>query len=60
MDLLQDLIFMLSQVVALDIMIGLAMMVVLLWSLNLSLGALGVSAAMFGGWCMESMGFLFL
>ena len=50
-------IYALSRVVALDIMIGLAMMVVILTGgLNLSLGALGVSAAMFGGWCMESMG----
>ena len=52
-------IYALSRVVALDIMIGLAMMVVILTGgLNLSLGALGVSAAMFGGWCMESMGCL--
>ncbi len=50
-------IYALSRVVALDIMIGLAMMVVILTGgLNLSLGALGVSAAMFGGWCMETMG----
>ena len=50
-------IYALSRVVAIDIMIGLAMMVVILTGgLNLSLGALGVSAAMFGGWCMESMG----
>ena len=46
-------IYALSRVVAIDIMIGLAMMVVILTGgLNLSLGALGVSAAMFGGWCM--------
>jgi len=38
-------------------MIGLAMMVVILTGgLNLALGAIGVSAAMFGGWCMETMG----
>ena len=38
-------------------MVGLAMMVVILTGgLNLSLGALGVCAAMFGGWCMESLG----
>jgi ribose transport system permease protein len=50
-------IFALSRVVAIDIMIGLAMMVVILTGgLNLALGAIGVSAAMFGGWCMETMG----
>jgi len=49
--------FALSRVVAIDIMIGLAMMVVILTGgLNLSLGALGVSAAMFGGWLMEAVG----
>ena len=47
-------IFALSRVVAIDIMIGLAMMVVILTGgLNLALGAIGVCAAMFGGWCME-------
>ena len=46
----------LSRVASIDIMIGLAMMVVILTGgLNLSLGALGVSTAMFGGWCMESL-----
>ena len=50
-------IFALSRVVAIDIMIGLAMMVVILTGgLNLALGAIGVCAAMFGGWCMETMG----
>jgi ribose transport system permease protein len=49
-------IFALSRVVAIDIMIGLAMMVVILTGgLNLALGAIGVCAAMFGGWCMETM-----
>ena len=38
-------------------MIGLAMMVVILTGgLNLALGAIGVCAAMFGGWCMEVLG----
>jgi len=47
----------LSRVASIDIMVGLAMMVVILTGgLNLSLGALGVSAAMFGGWCMQSLG----
>ena len=47
-------IYALSRVVAIDIMIGLAMMVVIITGgLNLSLGALGVATAMFGGWCME-------
>ena len=46
----------LSRVASIDIMIGLAMMVVILTGgLNLSLGAVGVSTAMFGGWCMESL-----
>ncbi|MDG2474785.1 MAG: ABC transporter permease [Paracoccaceae bacterium] len=50
-------IYALSRVVAIDIMIGLAMMVVILTGgLNLALGAIGVCAAMFGGWCMETMG----
>ena len=50
-------IFALSRVIAIDIMIGLAMMVVILTGgLNLALGAIGVSAAMFGGWCMEIIG----
>ena len=50
-------IFALSRVVAIDIMIGLAMMVVILTGgLNLALGAIGVCAAMFGGWCMETVG----
>ncbi len=49
-------IFALSRVVAIDIMIGLAMMVVILTGgLNLALGAIGVASAMFGGWCMESL-----
>ncbi len=47
----------LTRVASIDIMVGLAMMVVILTGgLNLSLGALGVSAAMFGGWCMQSLG----
>ena len=50
-------IFALSRVIAIDIMIGLAMMVVILTGgLNLALGAIGVCAAMFGGWCMEVIG----
>ena len=50
-------IFALSRVIAIDIMIGLAMMVVILTGgLNLALGAIGVCAAMFGGWCMEVLG----
>ena len=50
-------IFALSRVVAIDIMIGLAMMVVILTGgVNLALGAIGVCAAMFGVWCVETMG----
>lgn len=42
---------------AVNIMIGFSMMVVIITGgLNLSVGAIGVSAAMFGGWLMEAFG----
>ncbi len=46
-----------GRVMAIDIVIGFAMMVVLVTGgLNLAVGAIGVAAAMFGGWAMESLG----
>lgn len=46
-----------GRVMAIDIVIGFAMMVVLVTGgLNLAVGAIGVAAAMFGGWTMESLG----
>jgi ribose transport system permease protein len=49
--------FTLGRVVAIDVMIGYAMMVVLVTGgLNLAVGAIGVSAAMFAGWLMEIVG----
>lgn len=42
---------------AVNIMIGFSMMVVIITGgLNLAVGAIGVSAAMFGGWLMQSFG----
>ena len=42
---------------AVNIMIGFSMMVVILTGgLNLSVGAIGVSSAMFGGWLMQAFG----
>lgn len=42
---------------AVNIMIGFSMMVVIITGgLNLSVGAIGVSAAMFGGWLMQALG----
>jgi len=47
----------LGRTVAVNIMIGFAMMVVIITGgLNLSVGAIGVSAAMFGGWLMQAFG----
>lgn len=49
--------FALGRVLAIDIMIGYAMMVVLVTGgLNLAVGAIGVSSVMFGGWLMEVVG----
>ena len=46
-----------GRIVAVDIVIGFSMMVVLVTGgLNLSVGAIGVSAAMFGGFVMEVLG----
>ena len=42
---------------AVNIMIGFSMMVVIITGgLNLSVGAIGVTAAMFGGWLMQALG----
>lgn len=42
---------------AIDLVIGLAMMVVIVTGgLNLAVGAIGVAAAMVGGWLMQSLG----
>jgi len=47
----------LGRTAAVNIMIGFAMMVVIITGgLNLSVGAIGVSAAMFGGWLMQAFG----
>ena len=47
----------LGRTAAVNIMIGFSMMVVIITGgLNLSVGAIGVSAAMFGGWLMEAFG----
>ncbi len=49
--------FALGRVLAIDIMIGYAMMVVLVTGgLNLAVGAIGVASAMFAGWLMEVVG----
>ena len=49
--------FALGRVLAIDIMIGYAMMVVLVTGgLNLAVGAIGVASVMFGGWLMEVVG----
>lgn len=46
-----------GRVMAIDIVIGFAMMVVLVTGgLNLSVGSIGVAAAMFGGWMMQTLG----
>ena len=46
-----------GRVMAIDIVIGFAMMVVLVTGgLNLAVGAIGVAAAMFGGWAMQTLG----
>ena len=47
----------LGRTAAVNIMIGFSMMVVIITGgLNLSVGAIGVSAAMFGGYLMEALG----
>jgi ribose transport system permease protein len=47
----------LSRVLAIDTVIGFAMMVVIVTGgLNLALGATGVCAVMFGGWLMQRLG----
>lgn len=47
----------LGRTAAVNIMIGFSMMVVIITGgLNLSVGAIGVSAAMFGGWLMQAFG----
>jgi ribose transport system permease protein len=49
--------FALGRTAAVNIMIGFAMMVVIVTGgLNLAVGAIGVSAAMFGGWLMQGAG----
>ena len=49
--------FALGRTMAIDIMVGFSMMVVIVTGgLNLSVGAIGVSSAMFGGWMMVSLG----
>lgn len=49
--------FALGRTAAVNIMIGFAMMVVIATGgLNLAIGAIGVSAAMFGGWLMQGLG----
>lgn len=46
-----------GRVMAIDIVIGFAMMVVLVTGgLNLAVGSIGVASAMFGGWVMQSSG----
>lgn len=53
--------FALGRTAAVDIVIGFSMMVVIITGgLNLSVGSIGVCAAMFGGWLMESLGFPWL
>ncbi|WP_108662856.1 ABC transporter permease [Acuticoccus kandeliae] len=50
-------IYALTRVLAIDAMIGFSMMVVLVTGgLNLAAGAIGVSAAMLGGWAMQVAG----
>lgn len=47
----------LGRTAAVNIMIGFSMMVVIITGgLNLSVGAIGVSGAMFGGWLMQAFG----
>lgn len=47
----------LGRTAAVNIIIGFSMMVVIITGgLNLSVGAIGVSAAMFGGWLMQAFG----
>jgi len=46
-----------GRVMAIDIVIGFAMMVVLVTGgLNLAVGSIGVASAMFGGWLMQTVG----
>ena len=46
-----------GRVMAIDIVIGFAMMVVLVTGgLNLAVGSIGVASAMFGGWVMQTSG----
>ena len=53
--------FALGRTAAVNIMIGFSMMVVIITGgLNLSVGAIGVSAAMCGGWLMEAFGMPFV
>ena len=43
--------------ISIDVVIGFSMMVVIVTGgLNLSVGSIGVSAVMFGGWLIEGMG----
>ena len=43
--------------ISIDVVIGFSMMVVIVTGgLNLSVGSIGVSAVMFGGWLLEGMG----
>ena len=43
--------------ISIDVVIGFSMMVVIVTGgLNLSIGSIGVSAVMFGGWLIEGMG----
>jgi ribose transport system permease protein len=49
--------FAMGRTAAVNIMIGFAMMVVIVTGgLNLAVGAIGVAAAMFGGWLMQGLG----
>lgn len=49
--------FSLTRIMGIDMVIGLAMMVVLVTGgLNLALGSIGVASVMLGGWAMQSQG----
>ncbi|MEL6964401.1 MAG: ABC transporter permease, partial [Pseudomonadota bacterium] len=49
--------FALGRNAAINIMIGFSMMIVIITGgLNLSVGAIGVTSAMFGGWLMQALG----
>ncbi len=50
--------FVMGRTLAVDAVVGFSMMVVIATGgLNLAVGAIGVSAAMFAGWLVESLGF---